>query len=76
MQMNKLYLLVALGLSVKASEAGDCLDPATFDSSLGMVDFNCGSACGYSGTGGGGGGTVGGCTNYYSNYCADDDYMC
>lgn len=74
MQMNKLYLLVALGLSVKAYES-DCLVPESFDPSLGSVSFNCGSECYYSGTGGGGGTTTG-CTNYYSNYCADDDYMC
>lgn len=82
--MNKLYLLVALGLSVNGQTtssvtgtsessngwyAGDCLISSDFSSSYGYVDFNCGSTCSFSTN------TMS-CTNYYSAYCADTDYSC
>jgi hypothetical protein len=58
--MNKLYLLVALGLTVKADVtssttgidtssdgwyAGDCLDDTDFSDYYDYVDFNCGDSC-------------------------------
>lgn len=58
--MNKLYILIALGLSIKADVtslvtknlnletgwyAGDCLNSHDFSSTYGYVDFNCGSYC-------------------------------
>ena len=53
--MNKLYLLAALGLAVKADTglgedsngwyAGDCLDPESYSSSYGYVSYDCGDDC-------------------------------
>jgi hypothetical protein len=58
--MNKLYLLVALGLSVKADVtssttgidtssngwyAGDCLDSTSFSGTYGFVVEDCGATC-------------------------------
>lgn len=64
--MNKLYLLVALGLSVKADwgvaedsngwYAGDCLDDSDFSDTYGYVDFNCGTSCWNNYSDGGNGG--------------------
>ncbi len=60
MQMNKLYLLVALGLSLNAPTAeaaygvgsdsngwyaGDCLDPSSFSSTYGWSIFDCDADC-------------------------------
>lgn len=82
MQMNKLYLLVALGLSAKADTgiatssdgwyAGDCLDESNFSSTYGYVDFNCGSDCwtNYSANNDGGDGGDGG--DYYGCYGNQD----
>lgn len=82
--MNKLYLLLALGLSAKADistivggttydssawYAGDCLDVSQFSTHYGHLDFNCGSACSNVPT-------VKTCTNNYSAYCAEADLNC
>ncbi len=54
--MNKLYLLAALGVAVKADMsnlgsysdgwyAGDCFDASTFDSTYGYAEYDCGTSC-------------------------------
>lgn len=71
--MNKLYLLLALGLSVNADlYAGDCLVSTSFLTSYGYLDFNCGTNCATLKTGH----VLASSANYYSSYCADTDYVC
>jgi len=54
--MNKLYLLAALGVAVKADAtglssysdgwyAGDCFDQDSFSTYYGYVEYDCGTAC-------------------------------
>jgi hypothetical protein len=51
MQMNKLYLLAALGLSAASAMdgsewyVGDCLVEADFSPTFGYVAFDCGDMC-------------------------------
>jgi hypothetical protein len=89
--MNKLYLLVALGLSVKADVtssvtgvsttsngwyAGDCLDDSTFSGTYGSVDFNCGDNCMTDYTNGSGAsGSYYYCSNYSNYYSACVTYV-
>jgi len=60
--------------------AGDCLDPSSFSSTYGYVDFDCGDNCqvNYSdkGSSGTGGSTSSGSGSSDDDSCYDDDYPC